>query len=554
MFPKKGGWKMNKKVTNAERALFVSIIVLLLFINVNAIGQENLACSPTESSAKRFTVFISDLHMGVGKYPNSEKWNEMEDFRWEKEFGLFLDEINHEGGGKTDLVINGDLLELWQFVKDNCDYGDPDLGCNETDALNRVRDVLRSHEPEMQILRNFANSGQNRVYIVPGNHDAALLYDAVSKEILQKINAAPGRVCILSDGYWRSSDGLIFAEHGHQVEGDVNSYKEKWPKPFTEKKGKKYLIRTWGERFVQKYYNPYEIEYPIIDNLSKEKLGIKYAVAARGYLVAAADVAKLSKFIFFEVSGDQFKESILKPSEEVGAQNWNIKEIKDNWDERIISDLLPIIEKLLPEDDIDRVVLKRATEEGKLNLKPSDLSDNEIISLCNLRADLIERMKSKEQTISIPECPTKTETLGIIVGIFKRDDEVLQTYLQKRYDELPPIGGKNPTFKVFVYGHTHKAHDGDKYKIELPGYWVPKVFNSGAWIRVINPDQLKKLVESKKLNKSEVLPKLNPEDLPACYSFVMIKPYEEEPTAELKSWSRDSNGDWKISDPCKADK
>jgi UDP-2,3-diacylglucosamine pyrophosphatase LpxH len=545
---------MTKKVTYVGRALFVSIVVLLLLINANAIAQENLTCSPTESSAKRFTVFISDLHIGVGKDPKTKKWNNMEDFRWEKEFGLFLKEIDRGGEGNTDLIINGDLLELWQFVKDNCDYGDADLGCTEMDALNRVQDVLRAHGPEMQILRNFASSGQNRVYIIPGNHDAVLLHGGVARKVLQEINAPPGRVCVLPDGYWRSSDGLIFAEHGHQVEGDLNSYKEKWPKPFIEKDGKKYLIRTWGERFVQKYYNPYEIEYPIIDNLSKEKLGFKYGVAARGYLVAAADIAKLSKFIFFEVSGDQFKESILKPGEEVGAQNWNIKEIKDNWDERIISDLLPIIEKLLPEDDIDRIVLKRTTEEGKLNLKPSDLSDNEIISLCNLRADLIERMKSKEETISIPECPTKAETLGIIVGIFKRDDEVLKTYLQKRYDELPPLGGKNPTFKVFVYGHTHKAHDGDKYKIELPGYWVPKVFNSGAWIRVINPDQLKKQVESRKLDKREVLPKLNPEDLPPCYSFVIIKPYKEEPTAELKYWSLDSNAAWKVSNTCECDK
>ncbi len=541
---------MNKKLTCIEKSLSVSIIGLLFLINSYAIAQENLSCSPTESSVKRFAVFISDLHMGVGKDPKTKNWNKMEDFRWEQEFGLFLKEIDRRGDGNTDLVINGDLLELWQFVKDNCDYGDADLGCTEMDALNRVRDVLRSHGPEMQILRDFASSGQNRVYIVPGNHDAALLYDAVSKEILQKINAASGRVCILSDGYWRSSDGLIFAEHGHQVEGDLNSYKEKWPKPFKEKKGKKYLIRTWGERFVQKYYNPYEIEYPIIDNLSEEKLGIKYAVAARGgYLLATPDIAKLAKFVFFQVSRDQFKESILKPGEEIGAENWNLEEIRNTWDERIILDLLPIVEKLLPEDDIDRVVLRKATEERTLNFKPSDFSDEEIITLCNLRADLIKRMKSNEQTVSIPECPTKTETLGIIVKVFKRDDEVLKTYLQNRYDELPPIGGKNPTFKVFVYGHTHKAHDGDKYKIELPGYWVPKVFNSGAWIRVIDQEQLKKL----KLKKNEVLPKLNPEDLPPRYSFVMIEPYKDEPNPKLCYWSQDSNKAWKISDTCEAD-
>lgn len=554
---------MTDKLFRIYKMLPACITGLLFLVSSTASGQQNFTCSPTESSAKRCTVFISDLHMGVGKVPETKKWNAMEDFRWEKEFGLFLDEINRKGGGKTDLVINGDLLELWQFVKDNCDYGDPDLGCTEKDALKRVQDVIESHGPEIQMLKKFADSpGENRVYIVPGNHDAALLYNTVAQELLRKINATPGKVCILSNGYWRSSDGLIYAEHGHQIEeGDPNTYKKKWPKPFIEKEGRTHLIRTWGERFVQKYYNPIEKEYAIIDNLSEEKLGFTYGVAARGFLLPA-DIAKLSKFVFLQVSEDQFIASIygiyLNPGEKTGASNWNIGEIKNSNDERFISDLSTIIEKLPLKSGINRIALKRTAEEGMLGLKPSDLSDDEIIALCNLRAALIENMTREKQTVSIVNCPTTEPGKLRIQKYIWGEDAVfrthLQTFLQEKHKELPSIGGNKPKFDVFIYGHTHGAHDGDKYKIELPGYWVPKVFNTGAWIRVINPEQLKNLIVSKKLDDSEVLPKLNPEDLPPCYSFVTIKPYKEDPIAELNYWSLDSNGAWRISNACGADK
>ena len=65
------------------------------------------------SPADRYTVFISDLHFGVGKNPDG-KWNSTEDFRWTKALRGFVEKISEEGSNRTDLVVVGDFLELWQ--------------------------------------------------------------------------------------------------------------------------------------------------------------------------------------------------------------------------------------------------------------------------------------------------------------------------------------------------------------------------------------------------------------------------------------------------------
>jgi hypothetical protein len=550
---------MTDKVWPTNEMLCACLAGFIVLVSSPAFGDQTCACTPTESSAKRLTVFISDLHMGVGKDPNTKNWNAMEDFRWGEEFSLFLEKIHSLGGGKTDLVILGDLFELWQFVKDDCDYNDPNLGCTEDDALKRVRGVLEAHGPEMEMLKKFADSssGENRVHIVPGNHDAALLYNKVAQEVIKKINAAPGKVCILSEGYWRSSDGLIYADHGHQIEdADPNSYKEKWPKPFTDEiGGKKYLIRVWGERFVQKYYNPIEEDFPIIDNLSAETLGIKYGVAARGFLLPH-DIVNLCKFVFLQVSEDQLIAVIrglyLKPGEQTGGAKWNVKEIRRTNNQQFVSDLSTMMEKLALRGNINKIALKKLTDEGKTDIKPSDLSDDEIIALCNLRAALLGDMSRNNLAVSVQNCPTtEPGTLGIQKLLWGEDvvfRKHLQEYLEKTREALPSIGGEKPMFNVYIYGHTHAAHAGSKYKgIEIPGYWPPQVFNSGTWVRVADEKELSKLAQDMNLSKSEVLPRIPVEKLPARYSFVMIKPYEETPIAELRYWLLDSTKAWKIS-------
>jgi hypothetical protein len=68
----------------------------------------------------------------------------------------------------------------------------------------------------------------------------------------------------VSSGIWTSNDGRIIAEHGHQIGSDVNRY-ESWPEIVQRVDGIDYVIRPWGERFVQQLFNAEEARYPITD-------------------------------------------------------------------------------------------------------------------------------------------------------------------------------------------------------------------------------------------------------------------------------------------------
>jgi hypothetical protein len=259
---------------------------------------------PVAPGSDRLAVFISDLHLGVGR-DASGAWSPLEDFRWEREFTLFLEQLNRDGRGRTDLVLNGDTFELWQSLAQDCVYPNRDLGCTEADALGRITRVLSQHAGEARALAAFASSGANTVTIIPGNHDAGLLFTGVARAVLAALPAPPGRVRILATGYWLSPDGLVYAEHGHQIGEEVNRF-EDWPQPFLRGPGGRHLRRPWGEQFVQSYYNQFEAKYPIIDNISDERVAMRYAMSAEGRLASAVASAEFLRFFLLGVSFRQF--------------------------------------------------------------------------------------------------------------------------------------------------------------------------------------------------------------------------------------------------------
>jgi hypothetical protein len=72
-----------------------------------------ISAQETDRSDDRLAIFISDLHMGLGK-DEAGAWFPTEDFRWPAALEGFLDHISSEGRDAVDLVIVGDFLELWQ--------------------------------------------------------------------------------------------------------------------------------------------------------------------------------------------------------------------------------------------------------------------------------------------------------------------------------------------------------------------------------------------------------------------------------------------------------
>jgi len=487
------------------------------------------ASTPKLFERSRLVVIISDLHLGFGKDPQSEQWHTEEDFRWAAEFEAFLKEINRRGGGATDLILNGDTFEIWQSLSNDCSYKNKNLGCTESEALGRFRKVLSAHSRELIALGKFANSGNNRIILTPGNHDSAILFPEVKKILLLAIPAAEGRINIATEGYWLSKDQLIYVEHGHQIGRQVNCFSE-WPAPFINEGGQQYLQRPWGEQFVQQYYNDYERRYPIIDNISSEQEGVRYGLAAEGPTGSAKGVSDFFKFLLFDVSWEQIKDFLGEKGE---APQWDVKRIREE-----IGDLFLV--ESLPKDDPFREAALIALKKNKLKLNLSDLSDDEIVTLCDKRAAL------KKMGKDIEECPRKDGKLGATVeNLLRSRNVVFGEHLENTYKLLNLSKKAKTRFDVFIYGHTHRADPGFR---PLKGAWNPIVVNAGAWQRVVGPEQLELIRNKEGLSKQDVLLKLKLEQLPPCYTLVMIEPYQKEPAPKLWYWRQDKNGRWILSE------
>ena len=490
-----------------------------------------VAATPAPGSSRQI-VFVSDMHLGPGRDANGH-WYKIEDFRWDDEFAKFLDRIDADGGGKTDLVLLGDSAELWQSIADDCIYPNKNLSCSEADAMTRLQRILTAHGGTLANLGSFADRGDNRVFVVPGNHVAALLFPRTSAALLAAIGSRkPGRVVFQSDGRWMSPDRLILAEHGHQIGKEVNRF-DGWPAPFIEERGVRYLQRVWGEQFVQKYYNAYEIEYPIIDNILSEGVGIRYAMKEKGTLKSAGSIAQFVGFLVTKMSWAQFGGLL---GEDGKPTEWDVAAERNKGAQFFLDSL--------PPDDPSRPEVRTQIDAGTLRI--SDLSDDEIREICDARAALGAPVAPGETRLFSPPKRCAVKTLGAI------GQALLGPNLRKRIAEYvtsvsqqSKVGDAAPRFALFVYGHTHAADSGFDVASADGLDWRMRVVNTGAWQRVISPADLEKFRCSRP--ESEII-RLEPDALPAWYTAVVVRPYATKPDARLKYWVGKPDGTWAFAD------
>ena len=264
----------------------------------------------------------------------------LEDFRWHDAFAAFLDHLSTTTHDDAELVIVGDMLELWQSTRMKCstvvgvvsctveDCVGSKTGCSEQEALDRLKNVVNQHKYTLSKLGDFAQRGKNRVVIVPGNHDAALLFPGVAALLKQAIGAPQDRVTVAMTGRWQSADGKVLAEHGHQFDR-VNSF-DGWPTPFVMKDGKQVMERPGGELLVQTFYNRYEQQFEAIDNFASETEGMGYAIKnlrAKGVVVG---IDQFAYFLLIRSSLEQRFDWLGRPPQG-GDAEWDIARIrKDN--------------------------------------------------------------------------------------------------------------------------------------------------------------------------------------------------------------------------------
>ena len=498
------------------------LIPLVVFLCLTAATAQN----------PRLTAIISDTHFGVGKTPDG-KWHPYEDARWATEFKSFLEELNRQGNGSTDLIFNGDTFELWQSLENDCTYPDENLSCTEQEALHRLGIVLAAHQPELEAIRSFATAGTNTVVILPGNHDVALRFQQVAAEVLRAIGAPPDRVRIPMESYWLSADGLIYAEHGHQIGKDTNRFST-WPAPFIEKNGVTYLQRPWGEQFVQRFYNRYEAKYPIIDNIMGESTGVKYGIAAEGILEVQNAIGR---FVVFNLLQSSFTQVGQLLGGREGAR-WDIAAIRKRGNR--------FFAESIPSDDPLRAVVEKAIANRNLGVELSDLKDAEIQSICDVRAAIYAEDTHNHKTPRVTQCP-RASLGGLAAAVIGSRDSIFQSHLLDTVARLRR-SGNNTLFSLFIFAHTHDAEASYSPFNRSRSSWRPIVVNCGAWQRTISKEQLEYEMRRRNLRAQDVLT-LQPDDLPACYPVVTVPPYGTTPRSFLRYWKQVGN-DWMFSDTC----
>ena len=278
---------------------FIRLITCFLTVLLTTPATVSALAAQTE----RPIYVISDLHMGVGK-ANGADWQVLEDFRWPRAFDGFLQRINEDNPNGVDLVIAGDFLELWQHPTVACaKFRDSECGCSLAEMKQIVLDVIAGHQSEFKSLGGFLSGTQNRVFILPGNHDAALMDDEIWKLVAQAFPNGQERLERIKSVTWWSSDGIIAIEHGHQYAFDINRFPN-WPDGITKVcNGEKKFFRTAGENFVQTLYNDKEASIPLIDNMIPESIGISiYSQYSELKGKKVEDIARLAIFMLLETS------------------------------------------------------------------------------------------------------------------------------------------------------------------------------------------------------------------------------------------------------------
>lgn len=517
----------------------VRVVVLSFF---PLLAASSLSAAELDSS-KRWTVVISDLHMGVGKRSSGE-WNAIEDFRWSTEFSKFLDYLTAQSGGTTDLVLNGDTFEMWQSLQgsDCRDGRSENESCTEKEAAARFAVILTAHDDELKALKRFSTQGSNRVFFVPGNHDVALRFASIAAELLRNIGGDPERVRVLAEGYFLSGDKAIYAEHGHDMD-DLNAFKGS-PPPFRKINGTVFLDRPWGENMVQSFYNRYEEQFESIDNIAGELNGVKYGMASIGIAGTVGAIRNFAGFFLFRQSFRQFGDLLSDQDTPAAPAKWNLKVVRDTGDQFFVDSI--------PSDDPIHDVMQAALKDGQLGLSMSEMKDEELTNICDYRFALLQeqlvREHRKKEELTIDRCEvTNLNALRKKLVSLVDETKYFSQHLDDVRNRLRKSGKMGPKdrFSLFVYSHTHTGEAPYDLRKGQKVDWHPAVTNTGAWQRIVTVDWVKRYQKKKHISNADLLGNLKLDNLPPCYPAIIVRPYGSgKPAATLEYWQQDGSGEW----------
>lgn len=567
--------------------------LLIIPLFTTCLFSENVWASSCKLKKSNTQVYISDTHAGTGGQCTTGEdcrngWHTMEDFRWSKDFELFVDHISKTNNNGIDLVFVGDMLEVWQQQKADTkrcgiNKSRSNIGCNDKQASGRVKEIMLSHADFIAVLESFINrNAENQLIIVPGNHDASLVMPGVRNTLLNQFKEeVRNNLCVAKTGILRltKENKNIIVEHGHQIKGDLNRYQDaadneivtcvdKNEKPISCESKDSYIFRTWGENFVQKYFDGHERTYSIIDNYSFEPSGlpdgVKRGLQSSTLKESSSAITGLLSFLFTEQTFKQFS-GLLGSNKGLEYTGFCEPETEPRpgygcFSREVFnkaSSTSPVFNRL-PDDMSSHLTLLTQSlgingSNGwmvanlyKINKDINIYLDEIFSSICLYWANVpnsTENSTFPEHCKLISTAPPLNEVasklkFSFFKNILERPNERLWAHIKSRINSI-----ENDT--IFIYGHTHKATSGEDKNTGL--YF----FNTGAWQRVATSSKIKSILadcplrdsNNAPLGEDECFKKITPGELPACYSYVIHKQGDDLPT--LNWWFLSEDKTWK---------
>lgn len=221
------------------------------------------------------TIAISDLHVGAGVLDDC-------DAELESSLVRFINDLG-ANRGSVELVINGDFLDFAQAppwagpeLESMSPTGIP-LCFTENQSLAKLDAIRASHPTVFEALAAFlAVDAQNRLVILPGNHDADFFWPQVRARFAAAFpERARSRLHFHLERVYRPpAFPNVWIEHGHQYD-PVNRFRvdedECWslrtPPIFLDNDVCLRLYECTGTGFLIKFLNRLDAAYPFVDNV-----------------------------------------------------------------------------------------------------------------------------------------------------------------------------------------------------------------------------------------------------------------------------------------------
>jgi UDP-2,3-diacylglucosamine pyrophosphatase LpxH len=414
----------------------------------------------------RHVIVISDLHVGAGVLDDCDS-----------ELEGHIVEFFHELAAKrypVELVINGDFLDFAQappWQGNDLESASPEgipLCFTEKQSGDKFKAIEQAHRPIFEALGTLLEAkSENCVTILPGNHDVDLFWNSVRADFtrcIYKNRESNARIRFhLEQVYRPSGFPAVWIEHGHQHDpcnnfkrGDISYWSQENPPMFFDVEKTQRVYECVGTRFMIKYLNQLDQEYPFVDNVKPfsrfiKIFGVSTFTPGYGPLKAAVLMWALLGYLALTVTH--------RPSDLLGLDR------PGQGPHKILASVVNILSDAEKQTFSRQLADRNFIIDRPLAMFVSDKPRAEkLMAFLSENLDLIRDFREKDQ--SLMSLSGGSGTLTLAKGFSVDETKALK-------DEARNIA-KSGEVRAVIMGHTHETVD---YAASF------QYLNTGSWTR-----------------------------------------------------------------------